>query len=208
MKDIDWKHSLRLNQLIVKDYSPDEDTAVIIAVNLSVGDEEEADTLAYNLITATLTLARDNVPSALAAYDHRDVVLSTGVNEPDETLRYTLSLIKDINRVKTIPRHLELADVGLIRHNIAQLQQLDTSPARRLLEIMNFEFHSIEENTRSHPATLALADTAKHVTSPGTILLISQLNHDAEAIKIITGKLTKRAFRTIPVAAPLKAIPR
>ena len=208
MKDIDWKHSLRLNQLIVKDYSPDEDTAVIIAVNLSVGDEEEADNLAYNLVTAALTLARDNVPSALAAYDHQDVVLSTGVNEPNETLRHTLTLIRDINHIKSIPRHLELADVGLIRRNIAQLQQLSTSPARRLLEIMNFEFHSIEENTRSHPATLALAETAKHIASPGTILLISQMNHDAEAIKVITSKLTKRAFKTVPMAVPLKAIPR
>jgi hypothetical protein len=208
MKDIDWKHSLRLNQLIVKDYSPDEDMAIIIAVNLSVGNEEEADNLAYNLVTAALTLARDNIPSALAAYDHRDVVLSTEVNEPNETLRHTLSLIKDINHVKSIPRHLELADIGLIRRNIAQLQQLSTNPARRLLEIMNFEFHSIEESTRNHPATLAISNTAKHVTSSGTILLISQLNHDAEAIKIITSKLTKRAFKTVPVAAPLKVIPR
>lgn len=208
MKDIDWKHSLRLNQLIVKDYSPDEDTAVIIAVNLSVGDEEEADNLAYSLVTAALTLARNNIPSALAAYDHQDVVLSTGVNEPSDTLRHTLSLIKDINHVKSIPRYLELADVGLIRRNITQLQQLSASPARQLLEILNFEFHSIEENTRNHPATLALSDTVKHVASPGTILLISQLNHDAEAIKVITSKLTKRAFKTVPVASPLKTIPR
>ena len=208
MKDIDWKHSIRLNQLIVKDYSPDEDTAVIMAVNLSVSDEEEADNLAYNLVTAALTLARDNVPSAVAAYDHQDVVLSTGINEPNETLRHTLSLIKSINRINTIPRHLELADVSLIRRNIAQLQQLSTTPASRLLEIMNFEFHSIDENTRNHPATLALTDTAKRITSPGTILLISQLNHDAEAIKIITGKLIKRAFKTVPVVAPLNAIQR
>jgi hypothetical protein len=100
-----------------------------------------------------------------------------------------------------------LADIGLIRRNIAQLKQLSTGPGRRLLEIMNFEFHSIEENTRNHPATLALADTAKHITTPGTILLISQLNHDAEAIKITTGKLSKRAFKTVPVTAPLRAIP-
>ncbi len=208
LKDIDWKHTLRLNQLIVKNYSNDEDSAAIIAVNLSVANDEEADNLAYNLVTAALTLARESVPAALAAYDHRGVLLTTSVNDPDETLKQSLSLLKDITRVESIARYLELADVVAIRRNIAQLKQLNTGPAERLLNILNFEYHSIEENTRSHPATMALTAAAKQVAAPATILLISQLNHDAEAIRVITEKLTRRFFNTIEVAPPVTAIPR
>ena len=208
MKDIDWKHTLRLNQLIVKEYTPDDDSSAIIAVNLSVGNDEEADTLAYNLVTAALTLARDNIPAALTAYNHEGVILTTGVNEPDETLKHALSLIKDITRVESIPRYLDLADVATIKRNISQLKQLNTGPAQQLLSILSFEYHSIEESTRNHPATLALSGTAKHVPAPATILLVSQLNHDAEAIKVITDKLTRRFFNTIPVVSPAKAIRR
>ena len=208
MKDIDWKHTLRSNQLIVKDYSSDDDSSAIIAVNLSVANDEEADNLAYNLVTAALTLARENVPAALTAYSHQGVVLTTGINEPNETLRQALSLMKDITRVESITRYLEPADIAAIRRNITRLKRIKSGPAQKLLSILDFEYHSIEENTRSHPATIALTNTAKQVPAPATILLISQLNHDAEAIKVITEKLTKRFFNTIPVVSPVKAIPR
>jgi hypothetical protein len=208
LKDIDWKHSLKLSQLIVKDYTNNEEPATIIAVNLAVTDAEEADKLSFKLVTAALTLARDNIPSALAAYNHRHVVLSIDVTEPDEVLKQTLLLLKEITTVKKVDRHLELANITEIKRNISQLKRATSEPAHRLLGLLDFQYRSIEEFTRNHPASIALSGTTRQVPAPATILLISQLNHDAEAIKVMSDKLSKRRYNTIPVEVPMAATPR
>lgn len=122
LKDIDWKHTLRLNQLIVKDFTNDEEPVAIIAVNLAVGDAEEADSLSLKLVTAALTMARENVPTALTAYNHQIVVRHTNVTEPDEILRQALLLVGEITPVKTFNRRTELADINDIKRNIKQLK--------------------------------------------------------------------------------------
>ena len=208
LKNIDWKHTLRLSQLIVKDYTNDEESATIIAVNLAVADAEEADKLSFKLVTAALTLARENIPTALAAYNHRDVVLCTNITKPDEVLKQALSLLREITPVKTVNRHLEIADISDIKRNINQLKKAKSEPAQRLLSILDFKYRSIEEFTKNHPANIALASTTKQVPAPATILLISQLNHDAEVISVISDKLSRRRYNTVPVEVTAAAIPR
>ncbi len=199
LRDIDWKHTLKLSQLIVREYQEAGEQAVIIAVNLSVADVEAADNLAFNLITIALTLTRENIPTALAAYNHQNVVLNTAIIEPLEMLRQALSLIREITVVKFADRYLEPTDIAKIRRNIRQLQQTDSEPAQRLLDILNFEHRSIEQVARTHPATLALVSATRQVSAPAMILLVSQLNHDAEAILVTAEKLAKRRFTTIPI---------
>lgn len=199
LRDIDWKHTLKLSQLIVREYQEAGETAAIIAVNLAVADAGAADNLAFNLITVALTMARENIPTALAAYNHQSVVLNTGIIEPLEILRQALSLLREIKVVKFADRYLEPTDIAKIRRNIRQLQQTESEPAQRLLDILNFEHRSIEQVARSHPATLALASVTSRVPAPAMIMLVSQLNHDAEAILVTAEKLAKRMFTTIPI---------
>ncbi len=208
LKDIDWKHTLKLSQLIVKEYIDADEQAAIIAVNLSVTDAEEADKLAFNLITAALTLARENIPTALAVYNHRSVILSTAIIEPSGIVRQALSLFREIIQVELIDRHLEPTDIARIRRNINQLKKVESEPARRLLSILDFEHRSIEEVAKSHPATIALSATTRQVPAPAMILLVSQLNHDAEAIMVTTEKLARRRFTIIPIDASIQSIPR
>ena len=201
LRDIDWKHTLKLSQLIVREYREAGEQAAIIAVNLSVADNEEADKLAFNFITTALTLAKENIPTALAAYNHRDVILSLGIVEPLEMLRQALSLVKDINIVQFSDRYLEPMDIARIRRNISQLKQTESEPALKLLDIFNFEHHAIEVVARNHPATLALLRTTQQVPAPAMILLVSQLNHDAEAVLVTIEKLTRRKYTALPVEA-------
>jgi uncharacterized protein (DUF58 family) len=199
LRDIDWKHTLKLSQLIVREYQDGGERAAIIAVNLAVADEEAMDKLAFNLITVALTLARENIPTALAAYNHQKVILSTGIIQSAEMLTRALSLVKEITIVKFTERLLEPTDIAKIRRNIRQLQQTESEPAQRLLDIFNFENRSIEEVARNHPVTLALATVTRNVPTPAIILLVSPLNHDAEAVLITAEKLARRNFNTMPV---------
>ncbi len=201
MRDIDWKHTLKSSQLIIKEYIEAGQQAAIIAVNLSVTDAEEADKLAFNLITTALTLAREAIPTALAVYNHQKVVLTTPVIDPRETLKQTLSLVKDIASVEFAQRFLQPPDIGKLRRNITLLKQVTSQPAQRLLGMLNFEYRAIEEAARNHPATLALLAVTEHTPPPAIIVLVSQLNHEAEALMVTIEKLSNRGFTTIPMAA-------
>ncbi len=199
--DIDWKHTLKLSRLIIKEYIEAGERAAIIAVNLAVADSEEADKLAFNLITSALTLAREGIPAALAAYDHQRVVLTTPVTDPREVLKRTLSLIKDIVLVKPTARCLQPVDTGRLRRNISQLRQVKSEPAQRLLGVLEFEQRAMEAAAREHPATIALSLVTHGAPAPALILLVSELNHDAEAVLVTTEKLSRRDFATVSVAA-------
>lgn len=190
---------MKLSQLIVDTYGESGQRSAIIAANLEAGGPAEADRLAFNLITVALTLAREHIPAALAVYDRRRVVLNTGILDNLEVLRQTLSLVRQITATEAEGRHLEPTDVAKIRRNIRQLQQVESEPARRLVEILNFEHQAVEEVARLHPATLALSAVTSRVAAPATIFLVSSLNHDAEAVLLATEKLARRRFTIVPV---------
>ena len=197
LKDVDWKHTLKLNHLIIKEFVEAGEQAAVIVVNLSVSGAEEADKLAFNLITAALTLAREHIPTALAAYNHESVVLTTTISDPRDILKRTLSLVKDIATIKFSRQYLKAVDIAKLRRNIAHLRQVKTEPAQRLHDLLKFEHRAIEEASQNHPATTALRLVTTKVQAPAVILLISQLNHDAEAVLVNIEKLSKRQFTTI-----------
>ena len=201
LRDIDWKHTLKLNQLIIKEYIEAGEQRAIIAVNLSVTDAEEADKLAFNLITTALTLAQETIPTALAVYNHQKVVVTTAVIDPRETLKQTLSLVKDITSVEFAHRFLQPPDIDKLKRNITLLKQVISEPAQRLLSMLNFEYQAMEEAAKNHPATLALSVVTEHTPPPAIIVLVSQLNHDAETLMVTIEKLSKRGFTTIPMEA-------
>ncbi|GAI18932.1 unnamed protein product, partial [marine sediment metagenome] len=198
LRDIDWKHTLKLSQLIIKEYIEAGEQAAIIAVNLSVTDAEEADKLAFNLITIAITLARETIPTALAIYNHQKVILTTAVIDPREILKQTLLVVKDITSVEFVHRFLQPPDINKLRRNTTLLKQVTSQPAQRLLSMLNFEYEAIEEAAKNHPATLALSRVTKHAP-PAIIVLVSQMNHDTEALLVTTEKLSKRGFTTIPI---------
>jgi len=199
LKNIDWKHTLKLNKLIVKEFTETGEQAAIIAVNLSVTDAEEADKLAFNLITSALTLAHETIPATLAVYNHQRVVLTTAILDPREMLKQTLSLVKDITLVEFTHRILQLPDLVKLKRDITHLKRTTSKPARRLLNMLTFEYRAITEAVKNHPATLALSLATRLAPHPATIVLISQLNHDAEALLVTTEKLSRREFTTLPV---------
>jgi hypothetical protein len=200
-KNIDWKHSLKLNQLIVKEFTEAGDQAAIIAANLSVADAEAADKLAFNLISIALTLASENIQTGLAVYDTQRVILATGISNPVEILRQTLALTREISiSADQVPsRHLDNADITKIRRNITRLKEVPAEAAQRLTGILDFQYRAMETDTRKHPANTALATATKRAPTPAIIFIISGLNHDTEAILINMEKLARRNFTTVRI---------
>jgi hypothetical protein len=201
LRNIDWKHTLKLSQLIVREYEEAGEQGAIIAVNLTTGDEEAADMLAFYLITTALTLAREEIPTALTAYNHRDVINSTHILEPNAALAQTLTLTGEISIEKFSDRRLEPVDIAKIRRTIKQLRQAKSKPAQRLLDLLDFEHRFTEEGARHHPATRALTTVTRNTPAPAMIFVISQFNHDTEAILVNTEKLAARNYSVVPIAS-------
>jgi uncharacterized protein (DUF58 family) len=201
LKHVDWKHTLKLNQIIVNEYAEAGGQASIIALNLLVTDAEEADKLAFNLITTGLTLASESIPAALAVYNRREVVLTTPVIDPREMLKKLLVLVKDLTSVEFAHRFLQPPDIGRLRRNVALLERAVSQPARQLLDMLRFEYSAVEEAARAHPATLALLRVSGRVPPPAVVVLVSPLNHDAEALLVATEKLSNRGFTILRIGA-------
>jgi hypothetical protein len=197
LRDIDWKHSLKLNELIIKRYIEAGAQPAIIAVNLSVANAEEADKLAFNMITVALILAQNTIPTALAVYDQKKVILTSFIIDPREVLRRTLTLVKHIKTVRIINQFLQLPDVGMLRRDIGQLKQATSKPSQQLYDLLEFEYQALNRAAKDHPATQALTLATKYVPAPATIIIVSQLNHDAEALLVNTDKLSRREYEVI-----------
>jgi len=197
LRNIDWKHTLKFSQLIVKEYIEAGGQSAIIAANLSVTDVEEADKLAFNLITTALTLAQEAIPTALAVYNHQGVVLTTTIIDSREILKQAMLLVKDISRVEFAHRFLQLPDISKLRRNITRLKQATSEPGQRLLSMLNFEHQTIEQAAKNHPATLALLQVTEHISPPAIIAVVSQLNHDTEALLLTGENLNRRGFTTL-----------
>jgi uncharacterized protein (DUF58 family) len=202
-KDIDWKHLCKLNEFIVKEYSDAQELVTIIAANLTVKDAEEADNLAYSLITLALTLAKVTVPTALAAYNHREVLLTTNAADPKDVLKTTLKLAQSITSVSPQKRFLDPPDVRKLKKIKSQLEQVNTISAQRLIELLQLEDDAIQKEASSHPATRALSKTAARVPPPAVIAVLSNHNHDAEALLVTLHKLEKQGYRTMKVESDL-----
>ncbi len=201
LKHVDWKHTLKLNQIIVNEYAEAGGQSSIIAVNLLVADAEEADKLAFNLITTGLTLASESIPTALAVYNRQEVVLTTPVLDPREILKQLLVLVKDLTSVEFAHRFLQPPDIGRLRRNVALLERATSQSARQLLNMLHFERRAVEEAARNHPATLALLRVSEQVPPPAVVLLVSPLNHDAEALLVAAERLSNRGFTTLRIGA-------
>lgn len=87
LKDDDRRHSFKLQELVVKEFVGAHGQPAIIVANLAAKDLEEADKLAHNLVMSALTLAMEAMPTALAAYDHKEVLATIPLTSPREALK-------------------------------------------------------------------------------------------------------------------------
>jgi len=112
LKRIDWKHSLKYNELISKEFAELHGQPAIILINLAVGNAEEADKLAYNIIVTAISLARENIPAALAAYNHEGVKVTTPTLQPRQLLLQSLQVAQEMVTFINPVKYLNPPDVA------------------------------------------------------------------------------------------------
>ena len=204
LKDVDWKHTFKLQQLVTKEYLNAQGQSAIIATNLNAKDPEEADELAYNLITSALTLATEGLSTALAAYNQKDIIEATNPTNPLETLKKALKLTQNITLVDPLQRTLDAPDIKRLRRSITELEKSPTKPAKKLAEILKLEYQILQETAKEHPAERALTKAAEGTPAPAVIIVVSPLSHDTDALAVTLEKLERKGYSTVIVKSKTK----
>ena len=195
MRTVDWKHTSKLHQMIVREFLDTSTECAVVAINLSVPDEEEKDRLVYDLITRSLTLAGENIPSALTAWNDEEVVKTTRLLDPRQALVEALSLIKEVSISPAPLRYLASPDVGRLRANLYRLRLSDYGPAQKLAGLLQLEYNALGEAARKHPAAEVLSAALAGVKGKPNILLISAGNGDDAVVAFNRDALERRGYR-------------
>lgn len=199
LKDIDWKHSMKLRELIAKQYLEGPGQPGIIVANLDAEDPEKADMLAYGLIASALTLAREGIPAALALYDHKEVLAVTAAESPRQTLVRTLKLAEGITLHQSGERFLGSPDLHWLRRTVTRLDGAHDESSRKLVDILRAEYEALQQAAGFHPAARALTEAAERTRPPALIVVISRSADDAEALAVSLERLRKRGYDSLPM---------
>ena len=199
LKNIDWKHSLKYNEMITKEFTEFQGQSAIILINLSVGNAEEADKLAYNIIVTAISLAQENIPAALAVYTHQGVKLTTTTLQSQQLIRQSLQVVSAIVTFVNPVKYLNPPDVTRLRANINRIRLAKSKASEVLAELLQLEYRSLQGNAKLNPATRALSEALTKGDKQSSIVIISHHNHDAEALAFNTFNLARKGNAVITV---------
>ncbi len=199
LKAIDWKHSLKSQQLVSRRFADALTRPAVLWVNLAAADSRDADELAYKLLVAALTLAREGIPAAIAAYDHNSVILASGVLAPRQLVAACLRLTQRITGYAVPVSYLARPDVFSLRANLTRLGGCRTPAALALSELLKLEMVSLKHAAGSNPAAQALQQCLAKAGRAAGMVIVSRVNHDAAAIAFHEFAFRRRGDTVIKV---------
>ncbi len=195
-RDVDWKHTAKLQKLTVKTYADDSNPVGLIAVNLVVSDADEADRLVYELVSAALTVAQMSLRCAIASYDDESVHVLGIPLEGKELVKEALAVGKKLVSGPRWNRVLKVASLHDVARARARLQDVGSDAGARLRELLGLEEQAVRGLVGTHPASSLLAAGQRRF-SPGWCVAISNMSHDAEAMATGIREMQRRGVRTI-----------
>jgi uncharacterized protein (DUF58 family) len=199
LKNIDWKHSIKYNELITKEFTEFHGQSAVILINLAVDNAEEADKLAYKTVVTAISLAAENIPAALATYNHEGIRLVTTVLQSQELVRRSLQVVREIVTVESQIKYLNPPDVTRLVANMSRIRSVESEASRVMLKLLQLEYKNLANEAGQNPATRALSAVFAKVDKQANIVIISQRNHDAGAISFNMFSFTRKGNAVITV---------
>jgi len=197
LKNIDWKHSVKYNKLISKEFVEFHGQPAVLLINLAAADAEEADELAQKIITTAISLARESIPTVIAAYDQNDIAIITPTLQPRQIVLQSLEITRDIKIFANPAHYLHAPAVSRLRANIARLASVEGDAPRVLSQLLNIEYANLMNSVTVSPATLAIYKALDNANIQSTIVVVSMLNHDINAIAANTYLMARKGYAIV-----------
>ncbi len=215
LKNIDWKHSIQYDELIVKEYAEFHGQPAIVLVNLAAGDAEEADKLAYSIVVTAISLAQENIPAAFTVYTDKEVVVTTNSLQGTALVSRARRIIEEIVTIPDPQRYLTPPDVTRLRSNLGRLRSVGNPAADKLAQLLQIEYQGILNTAAENPATKALREAVLKIGQEANIVIVSHRNHDAEALALGLYNLNRRGNVVMDIVSkngylrlqPVKGLP-
>jgi hypothetical protein len=196
---IDWKHTTKYDELITKNFVEMRGQQALMLINLATADDREADAVAYKMLMTALSLAREDIPALVVAYDRQGVKLVTGAVTSRRLVLQALRLVREMTVYTPPRRYLAPPQVARLRANLRRLEGTPNPATTVLGELMRWEMDNLKRRTAESPVSEALRRVGNRRLSEYTVMLISGLNHDADAIAYQRYQLENRGVKILNV---------
>ena len=210
LRDVDWRHTLKLGELVVKERIDAPEGSVALLVNLVVANPEEADWLAYHIVMSALSAARQGMSTFILAYDERETVLALRALDGREAFQEALRLSTRLAYAAPIERLLAPPDILRLRRTVRRLGMNGGHEDGAGLEVLlRLELEKLEELAHRHPVAYLVRTLVQWGQQGSTIAVVSRWNHDAEALGVMLPWLRSWGYHVVdllsgkePVRAP------
>ena len=200
MKNINWKASVKYNELISKEFDEFRGQPAIILINLVAGNDDELDKLAHNILITAISLGQANIPASLAVYDKENVVMATPALSSIQLVSYALRIVKKLVIHSNPLKYLNPPNVLRLKSNISRLNKIDNHPSKKLSELLKLEYEVLDNGANNNPSTKALLQAKAKINEQFNVVILSLYNHDAEALAFNTYSLTRKGSYVIDVS--------
>jgi len=114
------------------------------------------------------------------------VRLVTPPLQPQVLVACALDVTGDITMIGKPARYLQPADVVRLRADIRRLQSVESDSAQALARLLHVEYQSLKSAAVGHPVAKALIAAFDKTGDQASVVVVSPLNHDAEAVMFNT----------------------
>src|SRR3972149_6954726 len=106
-----------------------------------------------------------------------------------QLVKRSLDLLKEIAIEEVQTRYLAQPDVTRLKTNIRRMSHLKSDASETIRRLLTIEYRNLKNVARSSGLYKALSRAEREVNESSSVLIISQLNHDAEAVSFIQSSL-------------------
>lgn len=197
LHEIDWKHTARLERLTTKEFAHESSSSGVVAVSLLASDADEADRLAFELLSAALAVVRVSFAARLILYARADSEVTAPLGDR-ALVRKALEAVQHIV-VAPVPRRvLRVAGVQNVAQARARLEGAPGEAAARLRDLLGLEAEAVRRVVESSPLSVALERT-RPTGAAGWFVAISSMGYDAEAVATQLHAMERRGVRALLV---------
>jgi uncharacterized protein (DUF58 family) len=193
LREVDWKHTHMLGELTVKEFAGAHGQLIISTADMTAQDTQDADRLVYKLVMTALTAATELLPSGIACYNEKEIIVATVPTNPRETLKKVLKLTENVIIITQPTRVTQ----SIKPSRLATIHKLDEKD--RVREMLKLQYEALQNATKQHPATQALSRCTEKTSPPAMIIVMSTKSRDAEALAVALEKLKSKGYKILTV---------
>jgi uncharacterized protein (DUF58 family) len=192
---VDWKHTARLQSLVVKTFDDGARSAGMLLVNLSATSADEADRLVYESLSAALTVASMSHSASLAVYDDSGDGHLSPVLDGYRLVKEVLASCADVRVVPEWRRELRPLSAQDMHSREGHVRRVGGDRAPRLARLLALRQTSMRTHIEGAPASTLLRDAARRYR-PAWCITISAMHRDAEAVMTGLQRIAREGIRT------------